>query len=355
MRTAGRRPRPRPARWRLRLSALLPALMALAGMALLSYPTVAAWFSQYNQSQIISGYAEAVSSAEPAAAQQIALAHAYNDALSSGAMLNAGAHVPVGDGQVADGSEALDYNEILTANEAGLMARLQIPSIDLDLPVYHGTAEDTLLAGLGHLEGTSLPVGGEGTRSVITGHRGLANATMFTDLDKVSLGDTFTLEVFGEVLSYRVVDVVVVAPEDTESLRAEEGRDLVTLVTCTPLGINSHRILLTGERIYPTPAEAVAAAQAAPEIPAFPWWAVWLSAGLLLVCLYLWRAGLPPARSRRPAATAAGTEATAETTAAQASAATDAPEASAGAGRETPPPDVAAPREPMSPYGPLRG
>lgn len=294
------RRRPRRARWRLRLSALLPALMALGGMALLSYPTVAAWFSQYNQSQIISGYAASVASADPAASEQIALAHAYNEALSSGALLDAGANVPVGQGEVTADPQGPAYEDILTADESGLMARLQIPSIDLDLPVYHGTEEATLLAGLGHLEGTSLPVGGPGTRSVITGHRGLANATMFTNLDRVELGETFTLEVFGEVLSYRVVDVVVVAPEDTESLRAEAGRDLVTLVTCTPLGINSHRILLTGERVFPTPAEAVAAAQAEPEVPAFPWWAVWLGLGLVVVCLYLWRAGLPAAGRTAP-------------------------------------------------------
>ncbi|WP_459583204.1 class C sortase, partial [Aerococcus mictus] len=112
-------------------------------------------------------------------------------------------------------------------------------TIDVDLPVYHGTSDEVLNRAAGHLEGTSLPVGGPSTRAVITAHRGLANARMFTDLNKVNVGDTFTIEVFGDVLTYRVRDTKVVAPEDTDTLRVEEGKDLVTLVTCTPLGINS--------------------------------------------------------------------------------------------------------------------
>ena len=114
---------------------------------------------------------------------------------------------------------------------------------------------------------------------------------MFTHLDKVKDGDSLIIEVFGEVLTYRVTSTKVVEPEETEALRTEAGKDLLTLVTCTPLGINTHRILLTGERIYPTPAKDVAAAGKRPEVPAFPWWAVALVAGLVVVGLYLWRSG----------------------------------------------------------------
>ncbi len=287
-------------RWRLSCPALVSALLALAGMLLFAYPTVAAWVTQYNQSKIITTYASDVDSADPDAAAQLAQAHAYNDALSTGAVLEANTNVPTGVGE--GGDDTPDYDSVLDANGAGLMARLRIPAINLDLPVYHGTSDETLLAGLGHLEGTSLPVGGAGTRSVITGHRGLADARMFTDLNRVGVGDKFVIEVFGEVLTYQVIDTKVVEPDETEALRAEEGRDLVTLVTCTPLGINTHRILVTGERIYPTPQEDLDAAGQPPTVPSFPWWAVGLAAGFTLVGLYVWRSGYPPrkrvARSR---------------------------------------------------------
>ena len=280
-------------RWRLSRYSLVPALLALIGMLALAYPTAASWASQYNQSKVVADYSSGVDNADPDAATQIAQAHAYNDALSVGAVLEANTHVPTGAGSA--GGDGLDYNAILNANGVGLMARLRIPSIDLDLPVYHGTSDQTLLEGLGHLEGTSLPVGGTGTRSVITGHRGLANATMFTNLDRVGVGDTFTAEVFGEVLTYRVVETKVVEPEQTEELRADPDRDLMTLVTCTPLGVNTHRILVTGERI-PTPDDDVAGER--PDVPRFPWWALALGAGVVLDGIYVWRAGCPA----RPAA-----------------------------------------------------
>ena len=275
-------------RWRLSRYSLVPALLALIGMLALAYPTAASWVSQYNQSKVVADYSSGVSNVDPDAATQIAQARAYNDALSVGALLEANTHVPTGAGSTGGD---LDYSAILNANGAGLMARLRIPAIDLDLPVYHGTSDQTLLEGLGHLEGTSLPVGGTGTRSVITGHRGLANATMFTNLDKVEAGDTFTAEVFGEVLTYRVVETKVVEPEQTEELRADPDRDLMTLVTCTPLGVNTHRILVTGERI-PTPEDVVAGGH--PDVPRFPWWALALGAGVVLDGLYVWRAGCPP-------------------------------------------------------------
>lgn len=286
----------RPRAWRLSISALVTSVMAIVGMGLLAYPTAASWIAQYNQSKVTADYSAQVDNVRPDAKTQIAQAHAYNEALSSGAVLEANNHVPTGAGSSSDSS--LSYTSILKANDEGLMARLKIPSISLDLPVYHGTADDTLLKGLGHLEGTSLPVGGAGTRSVITGHRGLAEATMFTNLDKVKNGDSLIVEVFGEVLTYRVTSTKVVEPEETEALRAEAGKDLLTLVTCTPLGINTHRILLTGERIYPTPAGDVAAAGKRPEVPTFPWWIIALVAGLIVVGLYLWRSGYAAARAK---------------------------------------------------------
>ena len=176
------------------------------------------------------------------------------------------------------------------------MARVKIPSIEVDLPIYHGTDEETLLRGAGHLEGTHLPVGGESTRSVITAHRGLANATMFTDLNRVSEGDSFTIESLGETLVYRVNEIQVIDPTDTGSLQSESGKDLVTLITCTPLGVNTHRILVTGERITPTPAPALHEAGKAPEIPGFPWWALLGTGGILLIGGYLVRRGFVDTR-----------------------------------------------------------
>lgn len=252
------------------------------------YPSGSGWITQYNQSKFVQDYNKLVQSAHPTALEQLADARRYNDALSSGALLEANSNIPTGSGTSSNG--VLPYRDMLVAGN-GVMSRLKIPAIDLDLPIYHGTSEDTLLKGLGHLEGTSLPVGGVNTHSVVTGHRGLASATMFTHLDKVQVGDQFSFETFGEVLVYSVTSTKVVAPQETETLRQEAGKDLVTLVTCTPLGINTHRILVTAERITPTPPNAVEQASAKPTTPHFPWWIVFLGLAVTATGLYLWRAG----------------------------------------------------------------
>lgn len=276
--------------WRLNRFSLIPAILAIMGVLTLTYPVAASWISQYNQSKIVQNYQSQVDTAQPEKEQQLAEAREYNKALSVGAVLKANTNVPTGAGE--NGSD-LDYNEILVANDHGLMGRIKIPSISVDLPIYHGTSDTTLLEGIGHLEGTSLPVGGADTRTVLTGHRGLAEARMFTDLDRVQPGDTFVLEVFGEVLTYKVYDKKVVEPEDTESLHVEKGRDLATLVTCTPLGINSHRILLTGERVYPTPQKDIEDAGKKPEVPYFPWWIIWTGASFVGIGVYIWWSGRP--------------------------------------------------------------
>jgi len=270
------------------------------GIVLLSYTPAASWLSQYQQSRLIDTYNDSLrregqttgnETGQAAAGEALADARAYNEKLRSGAILAPNTNIPRSAGETA-GNE---YHELLKG-PAEVMARIRIPGIDVDLPIYHGTSDLTLLRGAGHLQGTSLPVGGESTHSVITAHRGLAEATMFTNLDKVKTGDSLIVEVFGEVLTYRVTSTKVVEPEETEALRAEEGKDLLTLVTCTPLGINTHRILLTGERIYPTPAKDLAAAGKRPDVPHFPWWAVGLAAGLIVVGLYLWRSGYAAAK-----------------------------------------------------------
>lgn len=295
LRRDARRPR-----WRLSLVSLVFAVGALAGVALLMYPTVAAWFAQYVQSQVIDGYSNQIRDlGADTLAEQLDAAREYNTRLvDGGAEVAANERLPLANAP----DQTSDYAEQLRADGAGLMARLKIPVIDVDLPVYHGTSEEVLYEGVGHLEGTALPVGGETTHSVLTAHRGLATAELFTHLDRVSPGDTFTIEVFGEVLSYRVVDTRVVQPEDTESLVPSSGRDLVTLVTCTPLGVNSHRILVTGERVIPTPQADLDGAGAHPEIPTFPWWIFVLAAALSAAIAYVWWSGRPPRAARVVAA-----------------------------------------------------
>lgn len=269
--------------------AYLISFLALLGTGLLMYPTVASWKSQWDQSQLVDSYAGLVDHAEPARAEQLAQAKRYNLALSSGAVLGQYERIPSGMGKVAGQSRALGilpYAKQLNVGDDGLMARLRIPSIDVDLPVYHGATDDVLLKGAGHLEGTSLPVGGTSTRTVITAHRGLASATMFTNLDKVKPADTFTIEVFGEMLTYKVESIKVVEPHESEQVLVEAGRDLATLITCTPLGINTHRILVTGERVLPTPAKDLEQAGSQSELPRFPWWAIVIGVVIVLALSY---------------------------------------------------------------------
>lgn len=284
-------------RWQLRWGALGLALLVLTGMSITLYPHVASWLSQYYQSQLIEQVSDPrnQTALNPSAETQLRDAHDYNNLLIGGAFLARDANKPEADAyQVGN----YTYDEMLKATDTGVMGRLRIPSIKVDLPIYHGTADETLLKGVGHLEGTSLPVGGTNQHSVLTAHRGLPEATLFNDLGDVKLGETFTVEVLGEVLTYRVMDTRVVEPGNTDSLRVVAGQDLMTLVTCTPLGINTHRILVTGERITPTPINDIKEAGAAPEIPGFPWWTLWLGGTIVALTGYVWRSGYP--RPQKP-------------------------------------------------------
>lgn len=267
-----------------RWSETLIALLVLSGTALLLYPTAAAWVSQFNQSHVMLDQS-AVNVQTPASDldSMLSEAHSYNELLESGALLKGGQNVATGTGATRS---ALDYWQLLKLEPTGMMARLIIPSIDLDLPVYHGTSEATLLNGIGHLQGTSLPVGGEGTRSVLTGHRGLASAEMFTRLNEVEKGESIRVEVLDQVLTYRVMRIEVVSPDATEEIRNTSGEDLLTLVTCTPLGINTHRILVTAERVLPTPQEDIESLGDRPSVPGFPWWAVGGTAAFFVVSFW---------------------------------------------------------------------
>ncbi|WP_239437948.1 class C sortase [Arthrobacter alpinus] len=260
-------------------------VLALGGMAAGLYPMAASWVSSYNQSKVISNYETQLDHVNPSVAEQLSEAKQYNDALSAGVVVGKNSNVPVGNG--TSSNSKLNYDRILSSGAEGMIGRIKVPGIEVDLPIYHGTSDAVLARGAGHLQGSHFPTGGESTRSVITAHRGLANATMFSNLNHVKVGDKFTVEVFGEVLTYQVRETKVIAPEDTETLRVVPGEDLVSLITCTPLGINTHRIVVTGQRITPTPVADIQAAGEVPSIPGFPWWIVLVLIGMALVLTYL--------------------------------------------------------------------
>ncbi|WP_242087057.1 class C sortase [Microbacterium lacticum] len=286
-------------KWRLSPVSVVIAAVALAGLLLMMYPATAAWWSQYNQSLAIEKYAQ-VTKADPPPGntERLNEAHEYNKLLNAGdIVVGAGERKPTTAG--TGGQSGMAYQDVLSADN-GLMARLKIPAIDVDLPVYHGTSDDVLAKGVGHLEGTSLPVGGVDTHAVLTAHRGLASATLFNDLDKLKIGDRFTIEVAGAVLTYQIIETQVVEPSDTKTLVPRAGQDLVTLVTCTPLGINSHRILVTAERVTPTPEKDLQDAGRVPDVPGFPWWAVALGGGVAVLSVFLWWSGYPPRQRRVP-------------------------------------------------------
>ena len=282
--------------WKIPWAAVIASTIILVGVLIFLYPTVASWFSQKEQSRVTAlaqvELETPPNDQEAVRAERLAQAHAYNDALASGALLEANAHVAVGDGTSSD--ESLDYNSILNVTDTGFMGRLQFDKLGIDLPIYHGTSDETLERGIGHLEGTSLPVGGVGTRTVLTAHRGLPSATLFDNLDKAEVGDRFVVSVLGQVLTYQVIETRVIDPGDTEAILAEPDKDLATLITCTPLGLNTHRILVTGERVEPTPIEDIEAAESVPHLPNFPWWAVVIGGTVLVLGVYVWRSGYPP-------------------------------------------------------------
>lgn len=279
--------------WRMPWPQLVASLVILAGVTVFLYPQIASWFSQKEQSRVIQVAQEQMGQPpldNPAyITDRLDEAHEYNLALASGAIFEANTNVATGEGQVSDGS--FSYDEILDVTGDGFMGRVRYVDLGIDLPIYHGTSDDTLAKGVGHLEGTSLPVGGIGTRSVLTAHRGLPEATLFNELHRAKEGDLFTVTVLDEVLTYRVAEVRVVEPDETEAIIADQDQDLLTLVTCTPLGINTHRILVTGERVAPTPLSQVEAATESPELPGFPWWGPILATSFLVLAAYAWRSG----------------------------------------------------------------
>ena len=222
-----------------KLPTILLVLVFLTGVALLLYPTFADWWNSFHQSRAVASYMDSVSELDTERYEEIlAEADAYNQKL-----------VETGIIWTLDEEQLEEYNKQLNINESGIMGYIDIPKISITLPVYHGVDEAVLQVAIGHIAGSSLPVGGENTHCIVSGHRGLPSARLFTDLDKLVDGDTFTMTVLNRTVTYQVDQVRIVEPTDVSDLQIVEGKDYCTLVTCTPYGINTHRLLVRGHRV----------------------------------------------------------------------------------------------------------
>lgn len=225
---------------------LILVLLLLAGVSLLLYPSLSDYWNSMHQTRAIASYAETVSQLDTAQYDEMwKAAQDYNRSLAQRETAFA----------LTDEQKAA-YESLLDVSGLGVMGYIEIPEIDCSLPIYHGTEESVLQVAVGHLEWSSLPVGGEGTHCVLSGHRGLPSAKLFTNLDKLAVGDTFLLRVLDEVLTYEVDQILIVEPEQVDALGIVPGEDYCTLVTCTPYGINTHRLLVRGHRVENTPEAA---------------------------------------------------------------------------------------------------
>jgi len=220
---------------------VLVCLLFLAGLTLLLYPAISNWLMERNQSIAIQEYDASIAEmAAQALEEELQKAREYNDALL-------GANIE--DPFVPESGRVLPVNYTSILNVDGTIGYIEIPIIDVYQPIYHGTGEEVLEKGVGHMQYTAFPIGGEGNHTVLTGHTGLSSARLFTDLDKLELEDIFYITVLDTTIAYEVDQILVVTPDDTSELMPVAGEDYVTLVTCTPYGINSHRLLVRGTRI----------------------------------------------------------------------------------------------------------
>ena len=229
------------------LSTIILFLIFFIGLSLLLYPTFADWWNSFHQSRAVASYVEQVANMDDAKYDELwSAAWDYNRSL-----------IDRPNDYLLSQEQQEFYEQLLNITGNGIMGYIEVPKIDIVYPLYHGTSEAVLQVAIGHLEWTSLPVGGESSHCVVSGHRGLPSARLFTDLDQMEVGDTFLLRVLDEVLTYEVDQILIVEPQVTENLLIVEGEDLCTLVTCTPYGINSHRMLVRGHRIETEEVKAV--------------------------------------------------------------------------------------------------
>lgn len=222
---------------------IIAVIFIIVGTGIFLYPSISNYFAEKNHVEAIRNYDKIVAGIEEdSIKEEKEKAQTYNENLSGD---------PVHDPFVFGSGYALpeNYKEVLNFSEDGIMGYIQIPKISVDLPIYHGTSEEVLEKGVGHIQNTSVPIGGSSTHSVLTGHTGLPNAELFTRLDELVVGDVFYIHILNERLAYKVYEIKVVLPDNIDELRITSGEDLVTLVTCTPYGVNSHRLLVKAERV----------------------------------------------------------------------------------------------------------
>lgn len=236
-------------------------ILIFIGLVILFYPSVSEYLSQHNSSHATASYDTSVLELQQERIHALLEeARDYNRQL----LESNGYEAPLTDDQGVPITDER-YWELLNVNGDGMMGYIHIPRLNETIPIYHGTEEAVLQVGVGHVQNTSLPVGGENTHAGLSGHRGLPTASLFTDLDQVQTGDTFYIQILGETFAYQVDQILTVLPEETEALAIQPGEDYVTLITCTPYGVNSHRLLVRGTRIPYVPEEA--AVQQAMEKP----------------------------------------------------------------------------------------
>ena len=224
---------------RKHISTIILCITFITGLSLLLYPTVSNYWNAQHQTQVVVDYTQRIEKMDDSEKlYEVDRAISYNSLL-------------VDNGRRFSPSKEEDelYRDILSIDDNGMMGYITIPELRLKLAIYHGVDESVLQVGIGHIEGSSLPVGGSGTHCVISGHRGLPSAKLFTDIDKLVIGDVFMLHVYDEMLTYEIDQILIVEPEDYSALAIEEGKDYCTLVTCTPYGINTHRLLVRGHRV----------------------------------------------------------------------------------------------------------
>ncbi len=226
-------------------------LLFLIGLSILLYPLISDKWNRYRDSELINQYDTAVAddTVSKSIDAMLSAARAYNEQIKEESIPDAFS--------VRDGVTDETYEALLNVGSDGMMGYVEIPVIGENIPIYHYTTEESLKKGAGHLFGSSLPIGGENTHAIISAHRGLPSAKLFTDLNLVKTGDVFYIHVLNETLAYQVDQILTVEPEETESLAIQEGEDLVTLVTCTPYAVNTHRLLVRGHRIDYNEAKAI--------------------------------------------------------------------------------------------------
>ncbi|PSJ32088.1 sortase [Peptostreptococcus russellii] len=228
---------------KITINDIIRLIVLLVAFSVLLYPTLSSYLNEKNSSKVVSYYdEESIKLSETEKEQMLEDARAYNQEMLG--------NIDLIDPSSKENTEIDErYQSLLNPDGTGMMGYIHIPKINIELPIYHGTSEAVLQAGVGHFWGTSLPVGGESTHTVLTGHRGLPTKTLFTNIDKLEEGDIFYIKVLDETLAYQIDQILTVLPEETDALAIESGKDYATLVTCTPYAINTHRLLVRGYRI----------------------------------------------------------------------------------------------------------